>query len=112
VRRLLSLTAVLALLSLSFAACGDDDQETLTGTTSSSGSSASGGITTAGAFLDASSSDQESAVEDAVSAAGSVCNGVDTKAHGEFQNGVAIDAASASPDTPLSQIVSGQCAEN
>ncbi len=114
-KRLLSVTAVLALLSLSFAACGDDNEETLTGaadTTNSSGSTAKGGIATAGAFLDASIPDQVSAVGEAVSAAGSTCKGVDTKAGGDFQVAVATDAASAPPDTPLSEIVSGQCSEN
>lgn len=114
-RRLLSLTAVLALIALPLAACGDDDEETLTGATetteTTSGSGASGGVATAGDYLDASSADQVKAVQDAV-AANSDCKGVDTKSRGEFQSLVATDAASAPADTPLSEIVSGQCTEN
>ena len=45
-------------------------------------------------------------------AANSDCQGVDPKAGGEFQVAVAIDAASAPSDTPLSEIVGGQCSEN
>ena len=40
------------------------------------------------------------------------CQGIDPKAGGEFQVAVAIDAASAPSDTPLSEIVGGQCSEN
>jgi hypothetical protein len=40
------------------------------------------------------------------------CQGVDAKAGGEFQVAVAIDAASASGDTQLSELVGGQCSEN
>ena len=55
--------------------------------------------------------DQVKAVQDAVSA-NPECKGVDAKAGGEFQVAVAIDAASASSDTPLTEVVGGQCSEN
>ena len=114
-RRLLCVSAVLALLAAPVASCGDDDDETLTGATeateTSSGSASGSGISTAGDFLDASIPDQVKAVQDAVSA-NPDCKGVDAKAGGEFQVAVAIDAASASSDMPLTEVVGGQCSEN
>ena len=112
--RLLAVVAVVALLALPLNACGDDDEDALTGATetqSTTGSGAGGGITTAGDFLEASVPDQVKAVKTEV-AANSDCQGVDPKAGGEFQVAVAIDAASAPSDTPLSEIVGGQCSEN
>ena len=67
--------------------------------------------TTAGDFLEASVPDQVKAVKTEV-AANPDCQGIDPKAGGEFQVAVAIDAASAPSDTPLSEIVGGQCSEN
>jgi hypothetical protein len=113
-RRLPSLIAVLALLSLSFAACGDDDDETTTaGATGTTGAQdgSSGSDLTAEEFIAASIPDEVEAVQELV-AADPACEGVDAQAGGDFQVAVAIDAASAPPDTPLSEVVSGQCEEN
>ena len=113
--RSLAVVAVVALLALPLSACGDDDEDALTGATettqSTTGSGAGGGITTAGDFLDASVPDQAKAVKAEV-AANPDCQGVDPKTGGEFQVAVAIDAASAPGDTQLSEIVGGQCSEN
>ena len=112
--RPLAVVAVVALLALPLTGCGDEDEDALTGATetqSTTGSGAGGGITTAGDFLEASLPDQVKAVEAEV-AANPDCQGVDPKAGGEYQVAVAIDAASAPPDTQLSEIVGGQCTEN
>jgi hypothetical protein len=65
---------------------------------------------TADDYIAASIPDQVEAVQDAV-AADSACEGVDAQPGGDFQVDVAIAAASAEPDTPLSEVVSDQCAE-
>ena len=107
--RLISVTAVLALVS--FGACGGDDEEPATGASGTTGlqdvSSASG--LSANEFIDASIPDQLSEVEDAV-AADPGCADVQVKPGGDFQVGVSIDAAQAPPDTPLSEIVAARCA--
>jgi hypothetical protein len=111
-RRLLAVTAVFVLLS--FTACGGDDDEEAatigaTGATGAQGVSA-GTDLTAEEYIAASIPDQVEAVKDAV-AADSACEGVDAEAGGDFQVDVAIDAASTEPDTPLSEVVADQCAE-
>lgn len=114
-RRLFSVTAVLVVLS--FAACGgDDDEETpttgatgATGATGDQGAAASTDLT-ADEYIAASIPDQVEAVQDAV-AADSACEGVDAEPGSDFQVDVAIAAASAEPDTPLSEVVVDQCGE-
>jgi hypothetical protein len=114
-RRPFAVTAVVVLLS--FAACGgDDDEETPTiGATGATGATGAQGVAagtdlTADEYIAASIPDQVEAVQDAV-AADSACEGVDAEAGGDFQVDVAINAASAEPDTPLSEVVADQCAE-
>jgi hypothetical protein len=114
-RRLLAVTAALALLS--FAACGGDDEEDspTTGATGATGATGEQGASagtdlTADEYIAASIPDQVEAVQDAV-AADPECEGVDAEAGGDFQVDVAINAASAEPDTPLSEVVADQCAE-
>jgi hypothetical protein len=113
--RRLTIIAIAALLT--FAACGDDEEEPATGPTGTAGAtgvegaSAPGGLATAGDYMDASIPDQGEAVQE-IAEADPGCEGIDTKLGGDFQVSVAIDAASASPDTPLSEIVNSQCAEN
>lgn len=107
-RPLIALTA--ALLALSFAACGGDDETT--STTGASGTSGSQGPVntdlTASGFIDASIPDQLAAVAQAAKD-NPDCADVDTAAGGDFQVSVAIDAASAPSDTPISEIVADNC---
>jgi hypothetical protein len=108
-RTLLSVTAV--LLTITLAACGGDDETT--STTGASGASGAQGATvdanmTASEFIAASIPDELAAVDQAV-ADNDACSGVDTAPGGDFQVAVAIDAASAPPDTPLSEIVADNC---
>ena len=107
-RRLISLTAVLALLS--FGACGDGGDTAPAETTGTTGAqdASSGSDLTAKEFIDASIPDQAKEVQDLVDA-NPDCSGVDTKPGSSFQVGVAINAAQASPNTPLSEIVADQC---
>jgi hypothetical protein len=110
-RRLLSLAAVLAMLSL--AACGDDEETTPAGDTGGATGvqdTSSGDFFTAKQFLDASLPDQ---VEEVRTIAGITpeCEGV--KANEDFQVSVSINAAQAAgaaPDTPMQEIVADQCA--
>jgi len=109
-RRLLALAATTLALSLS--ACGGDDSST-TATTGASGASGAAGATggtdmTASEFIDASIPDEIEAVQSAVDA-NPQCAGVDAKPGGDFQVNVAIDAASADPDTPISEVVADNC---
>jgi hypothetical protein len=108
-RRLIPLLAV--LLALGLAACGGDDETSSTtsgisGTTGAQGSS--GGELTASEFIDASIQDQIEAVTRAVDA-NSECGDADIAPGSDFQVAVAIDAASAAPDTPISEIVADNC---
>ena len=108
-RRLAVLTAVLA--SLAFAACGDDDESDTSGASGASGATGASGASsemTAGEFLAASIPDEVKAVED-LAAANDECEGVDAKAGGDFQVAVAISAATADPETPLSEVVVEEC---
>ena len=108
-RRLIAPTAVLALLS--FGACGGDDE-----TTADSGASGTTGLQnvesdaglTASEFIDAPIPDQANEVRDLVEA-NPDCAGVDAKPGSDLQAAVAINAAQASPDTPLAEIVADQC---
>ena len=102
-----------ALLALALAAWGGDD-ETTSSTTGASvkwgARGATGGSSelTASEFIAASIPDQLDAVQQAVDD-NPTCDGVDAAPGGDFQVGVAIDAASANPDTPISQIVADRC---
>ena len=100
------------LLTLSFAACGGGD-DTTSATAGASGTSGPQGSTgdsemTASEFVDASLPDEIEAVEAAV-AANPDCSGADPKPGGDFQVNVAIDAAGAPPDTPISEVVADNC---
>lgn len=113
-RRLTIISAATALV-ITLGACGGDDEEPqattgATGVTGADGIFASE-IETAGDYMDASIPDQGEAVQ-ALAEADSDCEGVDTKLGGDFQVAVAIDAASAPPDTALAEVVSGQCNES
>ena len=110
-RRLLSLTAALALLA--FAGCGGDDETTAAaGTSGATGAQDTGSDAgmTAEQFIDASIPDQIREVRDLVDA-NPDCAAVDPQPGGDFQVAVAINTAQASPDTPLSEIVADQCAK-
>ena len=63
---------------------------------------------TAGEFIDASIPDEVAAVQEAAEAAPG-CSGANTDAGSDFQVQVAIDAAQADADTPLSEIVAEAC---
>jgi hypothetical protein len=108
-RRPLVLAAL--VLTLGLAACGGDDETTST-TAGASGPTGAQGVESEGMsaqeFIDASIPDQLAAVEDAVDA-NDECASVDTSPGGDFQVSVAIDAASAGPDTELSEIVAENC---
>ena len=115
-RRLAATTAILAALAL--AACGGDDETTTTTTTSgTSGASGASGETgsttgsdmTAGEFIDASLPDEIKAVEDIVATNPDACGNVDPKPGEDFQVSVAVNAAQASPDTPLEDVVLDEC---
>jgi hypothetical protein len=104
VRRLLSLTAIVALLALG--GCGGDD-ETTDGATEATGTQdSSGDFMTSKEFIDASIPDQIEEIETIVGITPE-CQGV--KPNEEFQVGVAINAAQAVPRTPLTEIVTSQC---
>ena len=108
-RRLVSVAAVLALLAA--AGCGDDEEPTTAGATGSTGAQdVSGSDTdlTASGFIGAPIPDQVEAVQDLV-AENPDCEDVDAKPGSEFQVGVAISAAQADPDTPLSEIIAERC---
>jgi hypothetical protein len=104
------LTALLA--SLTLFACGGDDETTPTTTGATGATGVQGAVDsegmTADQFIDASIPDQLAAVEDAVESEPD-CQGADTAPGGDLQVSVAIDAASADPDTPLAQIVAENC---
>ena len=106
-RRLLSLITVLGLLAVG--GCGGDDEPTTdTGASGATGagSSSSGGFSTAGKFIDASLPDQIDEVK-AIVGITPECEGVNPNE--DFQVGVAINAAQATPSTPMTEIVAAQC---
>jgi hypothetical protein len=107
-RRLIPLMAT--LLALGFAACGSDDETSpTTGATGATGAQGpSDGDLSASEFIEASIPDEIEAVKQAV-ADNPDCGGVDTAPGSDFQVSVAIDAASAEPDTPVSEIVADNC---
>ena len=110
-RRLLCLPIVLALLA--FAGCGGDDSSTSSAggsDTTSTQTASSGGGMTAKEFIDASIPDQANAVKQ-LAGDNPDCADADVSPGSDFQVGVAISAAQASPDTPLSDVVAGQCGQ-
>lgn len=108
---LLSVTAMLALAGAA-AGCGGDDETTTTtgatGATGAQGGQVAGGVSTAGEFIDAPIPDQVEAAQALVSS-DPACEGVSAKAGDDFQVGLAISAASASPDAPLAELVTAEC---
>ncbi len=111
-RRLLSLTAVLGLLA--FGACGGDDEaESNGGASGAIGSqgSSSGDFMTTKQFIDAAIPDQVDEVKTIVGITPE-CAGVDPSPGSDFQVAVAINAAQASPNTSLEEIVADQCARD
>jgi hypothetical protein len=109
-RRLIPLAAV--LLALGLAACGGDDETSPSSTTTPAGATGTQGTggdeMTASEFIAASIPDEIDAVTQAAEA-NPDCASADTSAGSDFQVAVAIDAASADPDTPISEIVAGNC---
>jgi hypothetical protein len=110
-RSLIPLTAV--LLALGFAGCGGGDDTSSTtagasGATGAQGAAGSSSEMTASEFIDASLPDEIKAVQQAAEA-NPDCADANTDAGSDFQVGVAIDAASADPDTPISEIVADNC---
>ena len=108
-RRLIPLIA--ALLALGFAACGGDDETSSTTSVTSGATGAQGGKgpeLTASEFVQASIPDEIEAVKQAAED-NPDCAGADTAPGSDFQVSVAIDAASAEPDTPISEIVADNC---
>lgn len=99
-----------ALLVLGLVACGDDETTSIpagaTGATGAQGVESE--AMTVDEYLDASIPEQLAAVEDAVKA-DDRCGGADTSPGGELQVSVAIDAAAAESDQPLSEIVAENC---
>jgi hypothetical protein len=109
-RRLIPLATV--LLALGFAACGGDDETSSSSTTTPAGATGTqgtgGGEMTASEFIAASIPDEIDAVTQAAEA-NPDCASADTSAGSDFQVAVAIDAASADPDTPISEVVAQNC---
>jgi hypothetical protein len=121
------LAAAMVSVSLGLAACGGDDDEDTTGaaTTATTTSGATGATGATGAddtdgggasyditseeFVAASLPDQVQAVQDYVADAPDECGGVDDKPGSDFQVAVAIAAASAEPETPLSDVILAEC---
>jgi ABC-type glycerol-3-phosphate transport system substrate-binding protein len=102
---------LLVLLALGLTACGGDDETaTTTGASGITGAQepATDAEITAGDFMDASIPDQIQAVQEAAEA-NPECADADTAAGSDFQVGVAIDAASVDPQTPLAEIVADNC---
>ncbi len=101
----------IALIALTLAACGDDETTSSTIAGASGASGAQGAAVadlTAREFIDASIPDQLEAATQAAED-NPECADVDTAAGGDFQVAVAIDAASASAGTPISEIVAENC---
>ena len=108
-KRLISLTALLTVLAL--AGCGGDDETTAGEPTSGAAGAedaSPGDFMTAKEFIDASIPDQIDEVKTIVGITPE-CEGIDTSPGGDFQVGVAINAAQAAPETPLTEIVADQC---
>lgn len=96
---------------LGAAGCGGGDDTTSTpapGASGTSGPQGSGGGMTAKEFLDASIPDEVAAVQDAADA-NPDCSATNTDAGSDFQVQVAIDSASADPNTPIAEIVANNC---
>jgi hypothetical protein len=115
-----ALATALTIAAMTAFGCGGDDETTTSAppaTTSAGASDAeqtAGGASydiTAGEFIDASLPDEVEAVKDFVDDNPDLCGDVSAEGGGDFQVGVAIQAASVSPDTPLSEIVSQECQE-
>ena len=108
-----ALVTVLALAALALGACGGSSDTSSSTTAGASGVSGAQGATanaemTASDFVNAPIPDQLKAVDDAVKQTPE-CQGVDASPGGDFQVNVAIDAASADPSTPISQVVADNC---
>jgi hypothetical protein len=106
------LSAIAVLFTFALAACGGDDEAdstTAAGATGTAGaeSSASSEMT-ASEFVAASIPDEIEAVTEAAEA-NSECANADTAPGSDFQVAVAIDAAQAPPDTPISEVVADNC---
>jgi hypothetical protein len=109
--------------SLALTTCGgdDDDEPIATTPTATTGATGATGAEDAGdgasyditaqEYLDAAIPDQAQAVEDYVADNPDECGNADPKPGGDFQVGVAIAAAQASPDTALAEVIAGECQE-
>lgn len=104
---------------LVLAACGGDDgdgtdatTEQAATTTSVQTTSANPDEMTAGEYMAASIAEMTRVVKELVAEHPDECEGIDPKAGGKFQQAFAIDAAMASPETPLSEIIVESCREN
>ncbi len=102
--------------TLTLAACGGDDGGDSTATdstdaTTSTSASAAAGEMTAGEFMEASLPDEVTAIKQLVAEHPEECEGISLKGD-TFYEAFAIDAAMASPDTPLSEIIGPSCQEN
>lgn len=111
-RYLTSLIALVAALGL--VACGGSDTSSSTSTGASGASGAQGPISasemTAAEFVDASIPDEINAVKQAVQD-NPDCAGADASAGSHFQVSVSVNAATAAPDTPLTDVVAQTCNE-
>lgn len=115
-----ALTAFLLVAALALAACGGDD-ETTTSSTSTTPAGATGATGTADAlsgaayditaeeYLAASIPDQIQAMKEFVEDNPNECAGEDAEGGGNFPQNVGINAAQAAPDTPMSEIILGEC---
>jgi hypothetical protein len=110
-RTVLALGAVLMVLGATGCGGGDDTTSTpaagASGTSGPQGSGSGGGMT-AKEFLDASIPDEVAAVQDAADA-NPDCSATNTDAGSDFQVQVAIDSASADPNTAIAEIVANNC---
>jgi hypothetical protein len=99
---------VVLTAALTLPACGDDGTtSTPAGPTGATGAQGPAD-TTVEEFLAASSAEQRAMVE-GLADANAECAGVDTSPGGELQVDVAVEAQTAAPDTPLSDLVADRC---
>jgi hypothetical protein len=103
------------VLALGISACGGGDSSSSTTPVGASGASGAQGATpasamTASEFVDASVPDEVNAVKEAVKD-NPDCAAADAGAGSDFQVSVSVNAATAAPDTPLTDVVAQTCNE-
>jgi hypothetical protein len=121
------LAAAVVAAAIALAACGGDDDEDTAATEPTTATTTAGATGPTGAeddaaagdgasyditaseFIESSLPDQVKAVQDYVEDSPDECGNVDTKGGSDFQVAVAINAATAEPDTPLADVILREC---